>query len=590
MGTRRNSPCAQRTSSSPATLVALAAWLMAATSTAAFADRAPDFSVTNLKHDTKVLSSDEFEGRAPLSLGEDKTVAYIVKSMKEAGLQAGLHTGYLQAVPLLETETLTSPSPRLVVGNASGAALSFDYGTDVTLNTRQDTSRIELHDSEVIFVGYGINAPEKGWNDYEGVDVRGKTVLVLINDPDWKSPLGQGPFGGAAMTYYGRWMYKFEEAARQGAAAAIIIHSDAAAGYPFSVLTSSLSGPRMALDQASVGLSVEAWMTRKAATRLVARAGQDLDRLESEAAKQGFKARSLKLAATFDFSVKSKRGVSKNVIGILPGAERANDYVLYTAHWDHLGRCPADRTGDTICNGAIDNATGVAGLLELARAFRHEGASARSIVFLATTGEEYGLLGSEYYAKHPIFPLSKTVAEIDLDPLNDMLGRTRDISLVADQTELAEVVRTVAASQNRVVTPDSEPESGMRYRSDTLSFARAGVPVVVLGGGIDVVGKPPGWGKAQLADYFEHRYHQPSDAYDPHWDWSGAVQDLALFFGIGRRLANASTWPNWYANDEFRAARDALLEAECLKCTKEERGAGEASGQARKTRPQLQSH
>ncbi|MFC5524146.1 M28 family peptidase [Rhodanobacter ginsengisoli] len=546
-------------------LAAMIAMSLAVLGVANAAEAPPALSAENLKHDTRVLSSDAFEGRGPLSAGEDKSVAYITAAMKKAGLKAGVHGSYLQPVPLLQTETLMNPAPRLQVVGASGS-LDFAYGQDITLNTRRDTSEISLKGSEVIFVGYGVDAPERHWNDYDGTDVRGKTVLILVNDPDWRNPLGKGPFGGAAMTYYGRWMYKYEEAARQGAAAAIIVHSDASAGYPFSVLTSSLSGARDSLDRADGGaglLAVEAWMTHSAAERLVGLAGQNLLELEKAAARPGFKARPLGIAANFTFKVKSRHGVSRNVLGFLPGERHPDEYVLYTAHWDHLGHCPPDQSGDDICNGAVDNASGVAGLLELARAFRHAKATSRSILFMATTGEEYGLLGSEYYATHPIYPLAKTVADIDMDPLSYMLGRTRDISLIADQTELAAVVRHVAAAQGRVVTPDSSPEAGMRYRSDTLSFSRAGLPVVVLGNGIDVIGKPPGWGEAKLADYLDHHYHQPSDTYDPHWDWSGAVQDLTLYFGIGAQLANGTSWPNWYANDEFRAARDAVLSAGC---------------------------
>jgi len=522
----------------------------------------PAFSLERLKHDTEVLASDAFEGRGPLSPGEDRTTAYVAAAMRQAGLKPGFEGGYLQPVPLLQTRTLADPAPRLHVAGGSGA-LDFAYGREVTLNTRRDTQAVDLKGSQVVFVGYGVDAPERGWNDYAGTDVRGKTVLILVNDPDWRSPLGQGPFGGAAMTYYGRWMYKYEEAARQGAAAAIIVHSDAAAGYPFSVPASSLGGARVSLDRGDGGgglAAVEAWMTHAAAERLVALAGQDLGRLEAAAARPGFKAVPLGLSADIAFEVSSRRGVSHNVIGLLPGRRRAGEYVLYTAHWDHLGHCPPDKTGDDICNGAIDNATGVAGLLELARGFRQAGAD-RSILFLATTGEEYGLLGSEYYGAHPAYPLTRTVAEIDLDPLSFMLGRTRDISLVADQTELAGVVRDAAAAQGRTVTADSAPQEGNRYRSDTLSFSRAGVPAVLLGNGVDVVGRPPGWGKARLAAYLEHDYHQPSDAYDPTWDWSGALQDLDLYYGIGARLAAGTSWPNWYAGDEFRAARDRVLKA-----------------------------
>jgi len=522
---------------------------------------APKFSLHTIQHDTEVLSSDAYEGRGPLGAGADKTIAYLVAAMKRAGLAPGFHGEYVQAVPLLEAETLAQPPPRVEIKGGT-VTLDFAYGKDVTLNTRLATSKIDLRDSELVFVGYGVNAPERDWNDYAGVDVRGKTVLVLINDPDWQSTTAEGPFGGIAMTYYGRWMYKYEEAARQGAAAAIIVHGDAAAGYPFSVPASSLGGARVSLEKSDVGasLQVESWITHGAAERVVAAAGESLDALEHAAGARGFKARPLGIKADIAFEVKSRRGISKNVLGLLPGKRRPDEVVIYTAHWDHLGHCPPDSKGDTICNGAIDNATGVAGLLELARVFRRSARTDRSILFVSTTGEEYGLLGSEYYATHPAYPLAGTVAEIDLDPLSFMLGRTRDISLVADQTELAAVVRASAAAQGRVVKPDASPEAGDRYRSDTLSFARVGIPVVLLGNGVDVAGKPAGAGKAMLADYFEHRYHQPSDEYDPHWDWSGALQDIELYFDIGRRLANTTSWPNWYADDEFRAVRDRVLQ------------------------------
>lgn len=536
--------------------------MMMGMSAARASDISPTFSVDRLKRDTRILSSDAYEGRAPLSAGEDKAIAYISWAMHEAGLKPGAHGSFLQPVPLVQTETLASPTPRFeVTGNAK--AVAFSYGKDVTLNTRRNLSQVTLAGTDVVFVGYGIHAPEHHWNDYEGVDVHGKTVLILVNDPDWQNPLGVGAFGGAAMTYYGRWTYKYEEAARQGAAAAIIVHSDASAGYPFSVLTSSLSGPRVSLDHTNEPLLVEAWITHAGAEKLMALAGENLDQLTKAAGTPGFRARPLGIAAKFDFKVNARTGMSNNVVGVLPGKSHPNEYVLYTAHWDHLGHCRPDDTGDDICNGAIDNASGVAGLLELARAFHRRGSAGRSVIFMATTGEEYGLLGSQYYATHPIYPLADTVADIDIDPLSYMLGATKDISLVADQTELARIVREAATAQGRIVTPDTLPEAGMRYRSDTLSFSRAGLPVVLLGNGIDVIGKPPGWGSKKLDDYVTHRYHQPSDAYDPQWDWSGAVQDLGLYFGIGLRLANGRDWPNWFVNDEFRVARDAVLKATC---------------------------
>lgn len=518
------------------------------------------FSLQRLQHDTRILSSDAFEGRAPLTPGEDKTVSYIVQAMRQIGLKPGVQNSYLQLVPMLQAETLRSPRPQFTITGPSGST-TFFYQRDVTLNTYRDTPAIDVASSDVVFVGYGIDAPERHWNDYAGIDVRGKTVVILVNDPDWRNPVGRGDFGGAAMTYYGRWVYKFNEAARHGAVAAVLIHSDAAAGYPFTAVSSSTGAARDSLVGPGSS-AVQSWITHTAAEELFRVAGRKLDQLEDAASKRGFKAIPLGIKASFHFEVRSKRGFSKNVIGLLPGKTRPHEYVIYTAHWDHLGHCPPDKTGDDICNGAIDNASGVAGLLELARAFRHYGPPDRSIVFISTTGEEQGLLGSQYYAMHPAYPLARTVAEIDLDPLNIMIGATRDISLVADQTELADVVRRVAASQHRVVTPDSAPEQGNRYRSDTLSFSRAGVPVVLVSGGLDVIGKPKGWGQHAADVYNELHYHQPSDSYDPGWDWSGALQDLHFFYRVGDRLARGTSWPNWYTDDEFRAARDAVLKAD----------------------------
>ena len=528
--------------------------------THSFVVAAEPASLERMKHDTQVLSSDAFEGRAPLTAGEDKAVAYIADAMKQIGLKPGVGESYLQPVPMLQSETLTDPEPRLTVTGPKGSA-SFGYQQDITLNTARNAPKVNLEGSNVVFVGYGINAPEKHWNDYAGVDVRGKTVIILINDPDWRNSTTQGAFDGKRMTYYGRYAYKFQEAARQGAAAAIVIHSDASAGYPFSVPASSLAAATDVLDHSGEGsnqLWVKSWMTRAAAEKLMQTAGQNLDQLEKAAAEPDFKARPLNIQANFSFGVRLKRGVSKNVIGFIRGSKRPDEYVIYTAHWDHLGHCPPDETGDDICNGAIDNASGVAGLLELARMFRSGIAPDRSIIFLSTTGEEQGLLGSEYYAAHPVFPLAQTVAEIDLDPVSFMLGATRDISLVSDQTELADVVRQAAASQNRVVTKDSAPEQGNRYRSDTLSFARAGVPVVLIAAGLDVIGKPAGWGSRLFERYNTQHYHQPSDAYDPNWDWSGALTDLDFFFRVGDQLARMAGWPNWYPTDEFRHVRDAV--------------------------------
>jgi Zn-dependent M28 family amino/carboxypeptidase len=540
-------------------LITVAATLGVAGSYAAAAQ--PRFSLDHLRRDTKTLSSDAFGGRAPLTPDEIRTRRYIVRAMRAAGLQPGAHGSFIQPVPLLKTETKRTPAPLFRASGPKGT-LNLAYGDDLTLSISRLVPEVDLESSPIVFVGYGITAKDRGWDDYAGVDVRGRTVLILINDPDWQQPAGKGPFGGAAMTYYGRWMYKYEEAARHGAAAAIIIHNERSASSNFGVVVSSVTGPRLALDQPLAGgpvRPVEAWIRHDAAAQLVALGGENLAQLEEEAAVAGFRARPLGITASIHFEVTSRRGVSGNVVGLLPGRSHPHEYVIYTAHWDHLGHCPADRRGDAICNGAIDNATGVAGLLELVRAFAHGRRPERSIVFIATTGEEYGLLGSQYYATHPLFPLDRTVTEIDLDPLSFMQGRTRDVSMIADQSDLTAIVRRVASGQHRVVTPDPEPELGSRYRSDTLSFSRAGVPVVYMQGGVEVRGRPRGWGRDYLARYFERDYHRPSDEYDPDWDWAGALEDLALYHDVGAVLANGRAWPNWFPDDEFRSARDKLL-------------------------------
>lgn len=542
-----------------ATALALCALVLSSLADAAPLRRPqPSISIALAQKHAAILASDAFEGRAPLTDGEERTVSYIAKAMAEAGLHPGNGSSWFQDVPLVEITA--SPKAELHIKGSAGE-LDLRYHDDMMLYTRRPETRVKLTESDIVFVGYGINAPERGWNDYAGVDVRGKTVLILINDPDWAEPAAHGPFGGRRMTYYGRWSYKYEEAARQGAAAALIIHDTKAASYPFQVLQTSLAGASYSLAPRDGGaslVSLEGWLTKDAATRLVEASGRRLEALEAAAKQPGFRAIPLGLKASATLDNRLRFGRSRNVIGILPGRERPDEYVLYTAHWDHLGRCPADATGDNICNGAVDNASGVAGILALADAHRRLGPAARSIVFMATTGEEYGLLGSQHYANEPVVPLGSTVAAIDIDPLNVRLGRTSDVMLVADQTELSAYVRRAAAAQGRVVVGDSAPELGNRYRSDTLSFARAGIPIVYAESGMNARDRGEAWGKAQTDRYYAERYHQPADEYDSNWNWDGALDDLELHFRVGRDLADGSDWPNWYRNDEFRAARDRV--------------------------------
>ena len=522
---------------------------------AAATAQTPAISVDTLKTVTKTLSSDAYEGRKPTTPAEAKTVAYIVERMKAAGLKPGNKGGWFQDVPMVET-TAGDVSPVRFTGGKT--PLSFAYRTDMVIGTYRVVPKVALTDSEVVFVGYGINAPERGWNDYAGVDVKGKTVVILVNDPDWREPGTTGVFGGRAMTYYGRWTYKFEEAARQGAAAAIIVHDTEPAAYGWGVVQSSWTGPQLQQDTPGDHMDqsqVIGWIQNPAARALFASAGQDLATLSAAAAVKGFKAVPLGLKASVSFTNTIRRQASKNVVGILPGTTRANEYVLYSAHWDHLGHCDAVK-GDGICNGAVDNASGVAGLIALAEATVKAGATPRSQVFLAVTAEEAGLIGSKYYAENPIFPLARTVGGVNMDGLN-VVGKAKDFVLVgAGKSELEDLVKPLVAAQGRVIGVEPSPEKGSYYRSDHFSMARLGVPMLYGESGEDLVVGGRAAGHAAAEDYVVNRYHKPQDEYDASWNWDGALSDLAIYYGLGHLLATTDTWPNWYPTAEFRAIRD----------------------------------
>jgi Zn-dependent M28 family amino/carboxypeptidase len=518
---------------------------------------ATPISAETLKSVTKTLSSDEFEGRAPGSAGEEKTLTYLVERFQAAGLKPGNKGSWFQDVPLVEI-TARNVSPLTFTG--AGQPMALAYGPEMVVGTYQVAPRIDLKNSDVVFVGYGINAPEKGWNDYAGVDVKGKTVVILVNDPDYESSGLTGPFNGKAMTYYGRWTYKFEEAARQGAAAAIIVHNTVPAAYGWNVVQSSWTGPQQVADAAN-GHSDQSqaigWMQLDAARRLFAGAGQNLDTLMTAAKRKGFKAVPLKgVQASVSFDNQIRRHASKNVVGVLPGTQRADEVVLYTGHWDHLGRCEAAPDGDDICNGAVDNANGVAALVALAEANAKAGATPRSQVFLAVTGEESGLLGSDYYGANPIYPLATTVGGVNIDAMS-MAGPSRNIVLVGKgKSELDAYLNRALATQGRVATAEPTPQNGYYYRSDHFSLAKHGVPMLYAEAGEDLVKGGVAAGKAAAEDYTEHRYHGPKDEFDPNWNWDGVVQDVTLYYQVGRELATTSAWPNWVAGDEFRAIRD----------------------------------
>jgi Zn-dependent M28 family amino/carboxypeptidase len=515
----------------------------------------PPISLATLTTATQILSSDEYEGRAPTTAGEEKTVALIADRFKRAGLQPGNKGSWFQNVPLVES-TATPTALRISGGTQP---LDFNYRTDMVANSYQVQPKIDLSNSDMVFVGYGINAPERGWNDYAGVDVKGKTVVILVNDPDWESAGLQGTFGGKAMTYYGRWTYKYEEAARQGAAAAFIVHDTAPASYGWNVVQSSWTGAQYNMDDPAGHADqskVIGWLTNEAAQRLFTASGQNLAALSAAAKQPGFRAVPLRTKASISLTNQIKRQASKNVIGILPGRTRPNEYVIYTAHWDHLGRCDADAAGDNICNGAIDNATGTAGLIALAEAHAKRGNADRSIVFLAVTAEESGLLGSKYYAENPVFPMAQTVGGVNMDSLT-LAGDARDfVAIGGGKSELERYVGRALASHGLVSKPEPAPQAGYYYRSDHFSLAKQGVPMVYAKLGNDLVQGGTVAGDAWAADYRTNRYHGPNDEYDPNWNWSGAIRELQIYWQIGRDLAMTADWPNWNPNDEFRAIRD----------------------------------
>ena len=504
----------------------------------------------------QTLSSDEFEGRAPSTAGEELTVNYLVEQFQAAGLEPGNGDSFFQNVPLVAlTEQGT---PRLTV-RAPQAGLSYSWPDEFVAWTRRVVENESVSDSEMVFVGYGIVAPQYGWNDYEGVDAAGKTVVMLVNDPGFATQ-DDALFRGNAMTYYGRWTYKFEEAARQGAAGAIVVHEEAAAGYPWAVVSGGWTGPQF--DQAGEDgnmdrVRVEGWVRTDVAREIFASSGFDYDALAQAATRPDFRAVPLDAAASVAVSFDIQRSESKNVLALLPGSERPDELIVYTAHWDHFG-VGDESLEDPIFNGAFDNATGTAGLIELARAFAAlPERPARSVLFLAVTAEEQGLLGSAYYAANPVYPTASTVATINIDGVN-VDGPMNDITIVGmGASELDDYLEAAAGRVGRVLRPDPEPEKGFYYRSDHFSFAKVGVPSIYTDSGIDHVKHGEEWTLARRADYTSNRYHKVTDEFDPSWDLSGALDDLELMFRVGYRLVTSEDWPNWREGNEFRGIRDA---------------------------------
>jgi Zn-dependent M28 family amino/carboxypeptidase len=526
----------------------------------------PKIDAAAILNTTKAMSSDKFQGRAPGTVGEDLSVGYLQMRFKDLGLQPGNPDGtYIQKVPLVG---ITGTETRPLTFRKGEQQLALSWKDDVVAWSKHVAPSAAVADSDVVFVGYGVEAPEYNWNDFKDVDVKGKTIVVLVNDPPVPDPanasaLDAKTFGGKAMTYYGRWTYKFEEGARKGAAAVLIVHETKPAGYPFSVVRGNLNEKfdLIAPDKNMSKASIEGWITFDAAQRLFALAGQDFDALRKQAVTREFKPVPLGVKASMAVANTLRTIDSRNVVARLEGSDPSlkDDYVVYSAHWDHLG-VGAPVNGDTIYNGALDNATGVATVLEIAKAFKQvQPQPKRSILFLMVTAEEKGLLGSEYYSLNPLYPLAKTAADINIDGINQW-GRTKDISVIGlGASDLDDYLRAAAQEQGRTLTPDPEPEKGYYYRSDHFNFAKQGVPALDPDAGVDFIGKSADWGKKKRDDYTENDYHAPSDQVKPDWDLSGAVEDAQLLFAVGYRVANADKLPEWKPGNEFKAKRDAMV-------------------------------
>jgi len=514
----------------------------------------------DLSRDVEILSSDEFEGRAPASKGEEKTIAFLKEEFLKLGLKPGNGQSFFQEVPLVEITA--DPSVKLEIEGKKKKAV-FAYREEFMAWTLRVVEEAALKNSDMVFVGYGVVAPEYNWNDYEGLEVKGKTVVMLVNDPGFVT---RDPefFNGRAMTYYGRWTYKFEEAARQGAEGALIIHETEPAAYPWEVVKNSWSGPQFNLISEDNNLSrcaVEGWVTIETARKLFDEAGLNYEELKAAAAERDFKAIPMGLKASVALKNKIRYAKSKNVLALWPGSNRADEYIIYMAHWDHLGIDPT-LEGDQIFNGALDNATGTSALIELAEAFtKLKSPPSRSIVFLSVTAEEQGLLGSYYYAANPIYPPTKTAAVFNMDALN-IYGQMKDITIIGHgNSELEDYLEAAAAEQGRRIRPDPEPEKGSFYRSDHFPFAKQGIPALYADSGIDHVEHGEEWALAESNKYNKEKYHKPSDEFDPNWDLSGAIDDLRLLFKVGYRLSMESTFPKWKEGSEFKAKRDADMEA-----------------------------
>ena len=515
----------------------------------------------------KNLSADSMEGRAPGTPGEEKAVAYMQGQFKALGLKPGNPDGtYIQNADLIGY----SSKPTFSYTAGKGRPVTLKWPDDYVASSRHDRAETKVDKSDIVFVGYGVVAPEYGWDDYKDVDVKGKTILMLVNDPQVMMAPHAGMtepmfdttmFKGKAMTYYGRWTYKYEIATEKGAAAVLIVHETPTAGYPFDVVKGSFSTEQFDVvsPDAEKRVPVEGWITLDKAKELFKAGGQDFDKLHAAAATKEFKPVALDAKATFDVKIKARKIESKNVVAKLEGGSKKDEFVVYTAHWDHLGR---DTTlkGDQIFNGALDNASGCAAMLEIAKAFtKLPSPPDRSILFVSVTGEEKGLLGAKFYAEHPLYPLAKTLADINMDGINQW-GKTSDFTVVGlGNSTLDDVLIGVLTKDKRTVRPDAEPEKGFYYRSDHFEFAKQGVPALDPGEGINFIGKPADYGMMKREEYTTNDYHKVTDEVKPDWDLSGGVQDIQTLFRVGYLVSQTAAFPEWKAGNEFKAKRDAMM-------------------------------
>ena len=518
------------------------------------------FSPAALSQIDKTISSDAFEGRGPATRAETKTINYIADQFRAAGVQPGGdmvdgQRSWFQAVPLLRSEIVGTPNLSL---NESGTMVPLRQGEDIAvLAPLNGAKQVDIENAPLVFAGYGVTAPERNWDDFKGTDVHGKIIVVLINDPDFDG--GEGDFNGKAMTYYGRWTYKFEEAARRGAAGIMIVHETDPASYGWNTVKNSNTNAQFDIvrqNPSSQHSPLESWIQRPVAEQLFQRSGLNFDTAKAAAKRRDFRPIPLKATFSAHYAANTQVITSHNVVGYLPGTKYPNETVIYSAHWDHLGIGKPDDRGDTIYNGALDNATGIAQLIEQARAFAKEPRTERSIVFLAVTAEEKGLLGSEYYAQNPIYPLATTAGVINTDG-GQIYGPAKNFTISGNaKLGLLDMLIAQGKKQGRYYSPDPHPEAGHFYRSDHFSFAKVGVPAISFGSGNDLVNGGIARGEALEKEYVAKHYHQPSDEWQPTWDFRGMAEDANLLHLVGRELANSHQWPDWSADSEFRAVRD----------------------------------